>query len=235
MKLSEFLQNIALGELESSKLVEMGGWEIQPKYYPKVINALNQALDYFYSVFPLKENQLILRLIPNITRYYLDSDYADSNPQAKLKYIADTVNNPYENDVLQIEAVFNEKGESLSINDPFTFTGVSTPEYNCIQVLDTILNTCKYLTVLYKAKHKRIPLNANPDNVEVSIPSSFEGALQTYVASLIYMFTHGEDNKMLSNSLFAKFKTQVEELKAQGIGYKPMHGINIKPILGGWL
>ena len=235
MKLSEFLQNIALGELEGSKLVELGGFEIQPKFYPKVINALNQALDYFYSIFPLKENQLILRLQPNISRYYLDRDYADTNYDSNLKYIADTPDNPYENDVLQIQAVFTEDGSSLSVNDPLTYYGVSTPEYNCIQVPELTLQRYKYLTVLYRAKHKRIPLNANPNQVEVSIPSSFEGALQTYVASLIYMFTHGDDNKQLSNSLFGKFKTQVEELKMEGIGYKPMAGINIKPLSGGWL
>lgn len=235
MKLSEFLQNIALGELEGSNLVEIGGFEILPKHYPKVINALNQALDYFYSTFPLKENQLVLRLLPNISRYYLDSDYADTNLNSNLKYIVDTPANPYENDVLQVQAVFTEDGLSLSINDPLTYYGVSTPEYNCIQVPELTLQRYKFLTVLYKAKHKRIPLNAKPEQVEVSIPSSFEGALQTYVASLIYMFTRGDDNKQLSNSLFGKFKTQVEELKLEGIGYKPIAGMNIKPLSGGWL
>lgn len=235
MKLSEFLQNIALGELEGSNLIEMGGYEILPKHIPKVINALNQALDYFYSIFPLKENQLVIRLYPNISRYYLDKDYADTNLEAKLKYIVDSPANSFENDVLQIQAVFTDNGTSLSINDPLTWSGVSTPEYNCIQVPEMTLNSCKYLTVLYRAKHKRIPLNADPEKVIVSIPSSFEGALQTYVASLIFMFTRGDDNKQLSNSLFGKFKTQVEELKLEGIGYKPVHGINIKPELGGWL
>lgn len=235
MKLSEFLQNIALGELEGSSLVELGGYEILPKSYPKVIQALNQALDYFYSIFPLKENQLVLRLLPNISRYYLDSDYADSNFDSKLKYIMDSPANPFEDDVLQVQAVFTDNGSSLSINDPLTYYGVSTPEYNCIQVPELTLQEYKYLTVLYRAKHKRIPLNADINKVNVSIPSSFEGALQTYTASLIFMFTRGDDNKQLSNALFAKFKTQVEELKMEGIGYKPIAGINIKPEMGGWL
>ena len=235
MKLSEFLQNIALGELEGSNLTEIGGFEILPKHRPKVINALNQALDYFYSIFPLKENQLVLQLHPNISRYYLDADYAYTNLDARLKYIVDSPVNPYENDVLQVQAVFTDDGSSLSINDPLTYYGVSTPEYNCIQVPELTLQRSRYLTVLYRAKHKRIPLNADPEQVEVSIPSSFEGALQTYVASLIYMFTRGDDNKQLSNSLFGKFKTQVEELKLEGIGYKPIAGINVKPISGGWL
>lgn len=235
MKLSEFLQNIALGELQGSDLVELGGYEILERHRPRVINALNQALDYFYSIFPLKENQCVIRLTKGITRYYLDYDYADTNLGSTLKYIADSPSNPFENDVLQVQAVFTDNGSSLSINDPLTYYGVSTPEYNCIQVPEATLNNNKYLTVLYKAKHKRIELNANPEKVIVSIPSSFEGALQTYVASLVFMFLRGDDNKQLSNSLFGKFKTQVEELKLEGIGYKPMTGTNVKPMNGGWI
>lgn len=234
MKLSDFLQDIALNELQGSSVVELGGWVITKEHLPKVIQAINQSLEYFFSNFPLKQSQVVLVLQDGISRYYLDSDYAMSNYNTLTpKYIMDSAHEPFENDVLQIFQVSTESGISLGINDHVNPMSVFLPEFNCVQVPDSIRQH-KNLVVTYRACHKRIPLDTTYDTkLTVNIPASYNGALQAYVASIIYNALGGEYTQQ-AHFYYGKFKTLVEELKLQGIGEESMLGINIKPMLRGW-
>lgn len=233
MKLKDLFQNLALGELSSSSLVEIGQFEIDRKQLPKVIQATNQALEYFYSNFPLKIGEVTVRLSEGISRYYLDYDYATSNPEAIIKYIMDTHDKPFNDDVLHILQVRSMNGYSYPLNDLNVTAAIHTPEYNCIQVTDSIQD--KFLVVTYQAGHKRIPLTEQfNSNFAIQIPSSYRTALQTYVACLLLQ-NMGGNHLNESNALFAKFKTLTEELKLQGIGTVVQTGINIKPVLRGWV
>lgn len=233
MKLKDFLQDIALGDLQGSTMVEMGGYQITQKHIPVVIQALNQALDYLYSIFPIKDSQVTIQLREGINRYYLDSHYSVSghHPQP---YIMDTEFEPFQDDVLAVQEVFDDKGQRIPLNDDYSPYGVTTPEYNCIQTSDGT-HYSKYLTVMYRAKHPRIPLNEPLDSkLTIQLPTSYNGALQAYVASLVYQ-SMGGNEAQVGNFYYGKFRTLIEDLKAQGVGYKSTTGVNIKPILGGWL
>lgn len=232
MKLSEFLQDIALGELSGSSLVEVGSYEIDKNQIGRVIHALNQGLEYFYSNFPLKTNEVIIRRIVGITRYYLDSDYSIYS-SGSIKYICDTPENKFRDDVLHITSVSDTNGYEFPLNDSNNPISVHTPEYNCVQVSDNIGSN--YLVVRYQAGHPRIPLTETADSqVQIQIPSSYRTALQTYVACLVLQNLGGQHHNE-SNALFAKFKTLTEELKLSGIGLITQSGINMKPQLRGWI
>lgn len=233
MKLSEFFQNIALGELSSTPCVDIDNFEILPMYRPRVINALNQALEYFYSNFPLKISEVTVQLQEGMSRYYLDSAYAFSNPSDEPKFIVDSKENPFQDDVLHILEVSDSNGYVYPLNSDLVLVSVSTPEYNCIKVPDRVKE--KYLVVKYQANHHKIPLQEPMNsNYKILIPSSYKSALQTYVACLILQ-NMGGVHLNESNALFAKFKTLTEELKEQGIGTITQTGINIKPQLRGWI
>jgi len=233
MKLKDLFQNLALGELSSSSLVEIGQFEIDKKQLPKVIHSVNQALEYFYSNFPLKINEVTIRLSEGMSRYYLDYDYAVSNPNAIMPYIMDTHDRPFQDDVLHILQVKSINGYSYPLNDTNVHTAIHTPEYNCVHITDSIQD--KYLVITYQAGHSRIPLTEPiSSNFAIQIPSSYRTALQTYVACLVLQ-NMGGNHLNESNALFAKFKTLTEELKLQGIGTVVQTGINIKPMLGGWV
>lgn len=233
MKLSEFFQNIALGELASSPYVQLNGFALDKEQLPRVIHSLNQALEYFYSNFPLKISQVIIERKVGISRYYLDADYAYSNPEQHIKYIVDTLENPFQNDVLHILSVKNTDGYEYPLNDSMAFNKIMTPEYNCISVDDYV--KASHLVITYMAGHPKIPLTEPIDsNYRIQIPSSYRTALQTYVACLLF-HNLGGDKVGVSNALFGKFRTLTEELKAQGIGTVTQTGSNIKPLLRGWI
>lgn len=233
MKLKDLFQNLALGELSNSSLVEIGQFEIDKKQLPKVIHAANQTLEYFYSNFSLKINEVIIQLSEGISRYYLDHDYAFSNLDSNIKYIMDTYENPFQNDVLHILQVKSLNGYSYPLNDLNSNIAIHTPEYNCIQISDMVQD--RFLVITYQAGHQRIPLTEQLNsNFAIQIPSSYRTALQTYIACLVLQ-NMGGNHINESNALFAKFKTLTEELKLQGIGTITQTGINIKPQLGGWI
>lgn len=233
LKLKDFFQNIALGELSGSPYVDVDSYEIDIKHLPKVIHSLNQGLEYFYSNFPLKTNQVIIERKSELSLYFLDSMYAYSNPDNKIKFIVDTPEKPFEDDVLQITEVRTSSGSTLLLNDDLSYTSVHTPEYNCIRVPDAVMD--KHLIVIYQANHRKVPLTEpRNSNFLINIPSSYQTALQTYVACLMYQNMGGK-NIEISNALFAKFKTLTEELKLQGIGTVTQAETNIKPMLRGWV
>lgn len=234
MKLKDFLQQIALGELSGSHLVDLASYEIETKHLPKVIHFLNQGLEYFYSNHPLRTNEVIIKLTNGINRYYLDSDYAlSSDSYDGTKYIMDTPDKPFQDDVLHVLEVVSTDGLYFTLNDPNSYININTPEYNCIQVDN--FHGAEYLLIKYQAGHPKIRLTEpRTSNVKISIPSSYETALQTYVACLVYNSMGGKHLNE-SNALFAKFKSLTEELKLTGIGLTTQTGVNIKPQLRGWV
>lgn len=233
MKLRDLLQNLALGELSSSSLVSIASYEIDKEQLPRVIHSVNQALGYFYSNFPLKTNEVIIKVRQDTSLYYLDSEYAYSNPNgSNYKFILDSLEKPFSNDVLHILEVSNTSGYIYPLNDSMSSISIHTPEYNCIK-----LNNVKdeYLVIKYQASHPIIPLTEPYNsNVRIQIPSSYRAALQTYVACLVLQ-NMGGGHLNESNAMFAKFKTLTEELKLQGIGTVTQTGSNIKPQLRGWI
>ena len=70
MQFKDLIQDLALGELQGTPMVEVGEFDINPKFLPKVIQVINRSLEHFYSVFPLKEKQVLLELKPGISHYY---------------------------------------------------------------------------------------------------------------------------------------------------------------------
>lgn len=233
MKVKDFLQQIALGELSGSHLIDVDNYQLDEKHLPKVLHFLNQGLEYFYSNFPLRTNEVVIKLTNGITRYYLDSDYAFSNDSRFIKFIMDTPDRPFQDDVLHITEVVSTSGLVFTINDPNSDINVNIPEYNCIEVINN--HQQQYLLIKYLANHPKIKLTETySSNVKIHIPSSFETALQTYVACLVYNSMGGKHLNE-SNALFAKFKTLTEELKLTGIGTLTQSGVNIKPQLRGWI
>lgn len=234
MKLRQLLSDMALGELQGSPAVETGTYNILPAYLPKIIQSLNRALDYFYTVFPFKQSNLIIQLYSGLSHYYLTSKYAMSNllSTEKVRYIMDSPEYPFRDDLIKVLAVQDMEGNQLPINDYFSPYSVMLPEYNCIHVPNM---TEGQLSVLYRAKHPEIPYTEPLDlDWEINIPASFQSALQAYVACLFYQNMGGSKHNE-SNAYYAKFRTLVEELQRQGLGVEEGITINQKPYMRGWI
>lgn len=234
MKFKDLIQDLILGDLQATPLVETGSFGVNPKYLPKLISSINKALENFYSIFDLKENSITLELKPHISHYYLHSDYAYSNHAVKnVKYIVDNDLNPFCDDVVLILDVSTLDGRALAINDPHSLFGVMLPEPKCIHIPMDL--GVKYLNVLYKAGHQLIPLTEpETSEFEINIPNGMYSAFSAYVACL-FLQTMGGSKLEQSNALFARYSTQVQLLQANGIGLKQEIGTNYKPYIREWI
>lgn len=234
MKFKDLVQDLALGELQGTPLVEVGDFEISQKFLPKLIQVINRALENFYSLFPLSEKQILIQLKDGISHYYLSKEFAYSNHESKgVKYIIDTDLNPFDDDVIQVLEVSTIDGRSLSVDDIHSQFGVLLPSPTCIHVPYDL--EVKQLSIVYQASHQKIPLTESPTSeFEIYIPIAMTGAFMAYIACLVLQNMGG--NKLNeSNAFYAKYQTQVEMLRMQGIGIKQQVGTNIKPYIRNWI
>lgn len=238
MKLKELFQNLALGELTGSPFVELNGYELDSTKLPRVIHAINQALTYIHTTFHIKQDYVVIQLQRGQTNYYLDSDYAVTNYNSNLpKYILDTNTHLFTDNVLSILNVTGIDGTSFPLNDPYAIGSIFTPEFNCIQVPEELINMgYQQVVVLYKADHVHLDLKEPLDSkATINLPSSYDSLLQAYVAYTLYMNMAGEGQMNKGSQFFAKVNTITQQLMQQGIGTIAQAGTNIKPQLRGWV
>ena len=232
MKFNELIEDLALGYLSSTSLVD--GNEIAKDKLPQLIQILNRSLEHFYTTFVLKESTVIIRLVGGISHYYLNSDYAISIKESSIrhKYIMDSDLIPFTDTVIQIHLISTLDGRNLSINDIHSSFGVMLPEYNCIHIPYDL--GVEYLSVTYQSGHERIPLTEPAiSKRDIKIPVPFITAFMNYVAC-VFMQGMGGEKHGESGAYFAAYSKQVELLKEQGIGVKSYTGNNIKPMIRGW-
>ncbi len=234
MKFNVLLEDLALGELGGTSAIETGSYKISEANLPKLIQIINRSLEHFYSMFYLKENTVIIQLRNGISHYYLNSEFAESNHDStKTKFIKDNALFPFNDDIIQIIEIADLNGNSIAINDIYAQYGVMLPQPNCVHVPRDL--GISELSIVYQAAHQRIPLTEPADSVfEIAIPIPMVSAFMAYIACL-WLHNVGGNSHQESNAFFAKYQTQIQMLKQQGIGVKQYTGINIKPYLRGFI
>lgn len=245
MKLADVFESLALGELSGSSYTELNGYELIPNQLPKVINAINQGMTFIHTQLPIKHNQILLQITDGIGTYYLDKRYAVSNENSDslVRYILDTKERPFKEDILNIVGVFSLEGHQYPLNDQYAIGSLFTPDFNSISVplamwLDHTKpnNAVDKLVILYQANHEKIPLTEPLDsNFTINLSPTYLAILYAYVAHLLFMQIGTPEGVNQSNTYFAKFNTLIETAKEQGIGVITQTGVNIKPLLRGYL
>ncbi len=240
--LNEIFEDLAYGEL-AQLFVGGEGTGVPTAEYPKIISATNLALTALYSRFPLNEKQLDIQQYENIAIYHLDIKYAQSNADSDepIKYILDTVERPFLDDVIRITAAFNEVGEEVPLNDENAINSTDgldnswfTPSYDSVQIPYPVsTNICSFV---YRAKHVKIPLTTTDANlVEVEVPESLREALLTYIGARVYSSRGSESALGLSQVLFAKYESICLEVEQRNLLLNGSSATNIKLEINGWV
>ena len=125
MYLNELFDQLTYGELSQ---LEYGGVDnegITQEDHKRILPHINLALTELHKRFLIREEEVTIRCYDHIETYVLDSKYAATNTESTepYKYIHDTVFEPFVDNVLRIEKVFNEDGQELFLNetDPYVF------------------------------------------------------------------------------------------------------------------
>ena len=187
MKLLEFFNFLTYGELANLKVGGKEDGGIYPQYSDEVMTYIRQGLTDLHSRFALKHNEVIIQQYEHVTLYPIRYDYAQSNLTSvePYKWVVDTPERPFQEDIILIEEAFNEDGSCLAINKDNDLCGLFTPQPDVLQIIMPEEENAIALT--YKANHAKMDLSVDvPSNIELEIPAQLVRPLALFVASLAH-------------------------------------------------
>jgi len=226
MKLKEIFDGLTYGELSQVSIGGGKAGEILVSAYPRVLNHINLGLTALFKRFNLKEGRLTLELQPNMRTYKLHSLYAVMNSKtAPVKYIKDTLDSPFKDDILKVERVLTDEGIELPLNDSMDPLSVTTDSQLVLRVPKAILDgtaeglATENLELVYRAKHPNIvvPLGYfDPARVEVSLPDTHLQALLFFVAGRAHAPIGMREEFNASNNFMARYEAECVQLENDG-------------------
>lgn len=237
MKLSEVFEMLQYGELAnlslSGDIDEPVG--IREQDYPALINHINLALTDLHTKFNLKEKEVVIQQYEGLPYYELESKYAQTNTESvePVKYIMDTEFNPFVDDVLRINAAFDEGGCEIPINDENDCTSIFLNSYKRIQVPYPDPDNAMWIT--YRANHEKLS-TSNPDlTKEVNIPAYCVEALLSYVASRVHSQRTSQEAQALSVNLMSKYQMICTQIEEKNVLHNSPSNTNFKLGERGWV
>lgn len=234
--LADIFEQLTFGELAQFSIGGLAGEQVRKEDQSKVMSHINLGLKKLYERFWLSSKEAHINLYSHIQNYTLDKKFARTNQLSveKYKYIIDSVYQPFQNDVLKIEQVFNEGGELMFLNDLTEPWSVFTPSYNQIQI--PFPERENSLTVHYRASHAPLMWTAemDPSDVEVRIPEGLVEALLLFVGYRAHASIGGELGMAESNNYLRKFNEACAQADRAGVGITTSYG-NLKLDKNGWV
>lgn len=210
----QLMERLIYGELSSMHFARSGDTaDISDKDLRRMIAFTNDALTEIYTRIPVNTKTLVIDSKDNIAEYILTKDFAMSNTESKepVKYIRDSKEHPFTDDVLKILEVRDECGRRIPLNDESFSGGVFTPYYNVLLI--THPSDEKSYEVLYSARKPRVIYTSRRleigDQV-VDIPIQLEEALQAKVASRFFVGMSGQEVSGKYMELTQRFETVLD-------------------------
>lgn len=228
MKLQEVFDQLTHGEF--SQLAIGGGpaGAITQANYPKVVSYVNLALLALYKRFRLKEGRLTINLKPGRLDYPLARKFALTSTMLPVdsRFIVDTADAKYVEDVLKIEQVLTPKGFEFSLNNRDDKYAMITPVSSTLRVPADIVVPPVELTddmrttqliVVYRAAHPILSTeDVDPEDTVLELPYSHLEPLLYHVASRAHTPT-GITNEMdMGNAYYQKYELACQSLEVQG-------------------
>jgi len=237
MKLSELFELLQYGELATLPI--SGGIDsvkgIRVQDYPALVSHINLALTDLFTKFNLKEREVAVQQYESITQYQLDSKYAITNTESiePVKYILDSEFNPFTDDILRVNSIFDEAGCELPINDEHQTSSLFLNGYKTLQVpFPADDNT---IFVMYRANHIKLD-SALPDlEADIDIPAYCVEAILSYVASRVHSQNTSQEAQINAVNLMAKYNMLCDQIELRNVLHNSPNNTNLKLGVNGWV
>lgn len=217
MKLSELFAQLSYGELRQTHIGNDGCGDLDPKYYKEIISHINLGLSDLHKKFPLRTQEVFIQQYSHISIYHLDRRYAETNTESTepYKYIKDSVDEPFLDDAIRIERVYDENGDEFYINDGTNGWSVFLPNHLSIQHPQP--DDANTMSVIYRANHVKIAPNVDPDEQEITLPQVFIQPLLYYVAGRVFAGMNSGDSWGTSANYMSMYENACNDLKFYGV------------------
>lgn len=246
-KLSQIFEQLTQGELSQ---VSMGGGEIgaiQEPHYRAIGNHVMLGLTALYKRFDLKRGQLVVELQSTRTTYPLHSKYAvmGVNSKEPVRYIKDTVDDPFRDDLLKILTITGDSGYAFNLNDYTDHFSIVTPTLESIRVPIDVVNPGTELAKEYRTANLVIDYQANhptfvprvgfydPQLTMIELPASHTQALLYFVASRVHNPIGMGQEFNAGNNWAQRYELECQRLEGEGGEIDSLAG-NTRAERGGW-
>lgn len=231
MKLQEIFDQLTTGEFSQISLGGQQAGVINELNRGKVMNHLNLGLTALYSRFTLKENSIKLQLIPLVDTYVITSNYAVNARKARadVRYLIDTPEMPFADDIVKFKKVQTEEGVDLDLNNHGNRLSVFTPSATTVKVprgmvtgdqnLPASMRTDS-LTLTYQASHPFLAEGIgffDPKRLDVELPPTHLTALLWFVASRAHNPIGMGQEFNSGNTYYAKYENECARLEGNGL------------------
>lgn len=202
MTLDDIFKQLAVGELQHTGDVENGA--IKQGSYQRIASHVELALLDLFTRFPLKERELILDQDDNTTFYTLHSRHAlSTGDNGEQKYINDT-NNPFTDDIIAIQSIWNEDGTMVPLNDSNCSTSIFSPAPTTLQILEPVTGNSNF--IIYRAAHEKLGTVTDPTAVDIDVPANVMTAILAYVANRAYSSNQSKEAQVIASQYLAKYE-----------------------------
>lgn len=231
MNLADVFTALTYGELKSLALGNFCAEDFEsapdPLHYAQVMSHIQLGLTELFTRFLLRTDILYVQQYEQIEIYSLTWPYCATNVASTqpYKYVLDSAESPFQDNVLKIEECYNEIGEPLLLNESTKNeageeTSLFTPSFNTIQVPTAV--SVNVMEVMYRANHPRLvwTKGIDPATVEIDLPWGLLEALLHYVGMRAYSGIN-TDNNSAAGLYWKKFEDSCERYKLNGLQVQP--------------
>lgn len=226
MTFEDVIDDLKYGELS---LHGMFLGELTETNKGKLLAHANVVLTELYTRFPLLSKEVAIKQMSGITEYHLDSRYAVSTGGSDPKYIIDTAENPFTDDVIRVESLYDEVGNELSINNPNTCFASFTPSMDVIEIPNPVDTNMVF--AIYRARHPKL-LNTTDD---LLLPIQFKPALLAYIAARVYSGGTTQEHAAIAATMQSKYEMFCAQQREYGMTNQEDNVGNCKPAMRGWI
>lgn len=181
MNIGELFSNLTYGELSTSSIGGKSRGGIADKDRPEMMNHVNFALTRLYTDLPLKTKALTL-LIDGVTSiYFLQSRHLVSGHANTSRYLSDSRDDPFTDDIILVSEIKGVDGNVLYRNSgPGNEGVVYSPTQLTVQYPSGKLGD--HLDILYQARHPKLPDDTSNDYV-LELPEAYIPCLGSAIAA----------------------------------------------------
>lgn len=254
MDLKDLFQQLSYGELSNLSMSFNGSGTLTDIAKPKIVGYANEALVRLYSRFVLKENDVLVKMLPGVTYYHLLKQYAqqsyDPTDPDIVPYIMDLSREKFEEDVIRILSIYDSKNCKRPLNDDNAWNSIFTPQHQTIQ--NPLAYDGEVLSIHYQAKHKKLywdgvitspvagtdgaggneqPVGTVPAETlaqQILLPDVLMEAFTAYIAHRVYSSMNNDENNVKSQEHFINYKNICDEVMENDLVSNSTAPSNIK-------
>lgn len=213
MLLNDLFESLSYGPLSNLSIGGEGSGTIPVASQPRLTHLANLAILGIYKKFSILEKEVILQANAGQTVYPLEKQYAESDPtEVDHKFILDTVDDPFEEDVLKILGIYDELGTELPLNDADDEESLFLPGQTIVQIPKPVTGNIYY--VLYQAKPPLLDTRAEVDlTQEIPLPDVLYAPLVSNIAYRVMSPMAGQEATAKAQEHLATYNSLCDEVE----------------------